>query len=38
MIFRCLEKIDGFVPMRRDPASKDPRYLGTFIDFTGGGF
>ncbi|HYG63101.1 MAG TPA: hypothetical protein VEL74_11010 [Thermoanaerobaculia bacterium] len=28
---------DGLVPARRDPQSPDTRYLGTFLDFTGGG-
>jgi hypothetical protein len=28
---------DGVVPARRDPASPDLRYLGTFLDMTGGG-
>jgi hypothetical protein len=28
---------DGLVPNRRDPQSPDLRYLGTFLDFTGGG-
>jgi hypothetical protein len=32
-----LESTDGVMPARRDPQSQDYRYLGTFLDFTGGG-
>jgi hypothetical protein len=32
-----LESTDGVMPARRDPKSQDFRYLGTFLDFTGGG-
>jgi hypothetical protein len=32
-----LETTDGIMPARRDPESQDYRYLGTFLDFTGGG-
>lgn len=30
-----LETTDGWMPMRRDPESRDPRYLSTFLSFTG---
>lgn len=30
-----LETTDGWMPMRRNPDSKDPRYLSTFLSFTG---
>ncbi len=32
-----LTTTDGVVPARRIPGSADPRYLGVFLDFTGGG-
>ena len=32
-----LESTDGVMPARRDPKNQDFRYLGTFLDFTGGG-
>jgi hypothetical protein len=32
-----LESTAGMMPARRDPGSQDYRYLGTFLDFTGGG-
>lgn len=32
-----LESTAGLVPARREPKSQDYRYLGTFLDFTGGG-
>jgi hypothetical protein len=32
-----LESTDGVMPARVDPKSQDFRYLGTFLDFTGGG-
>lgn len=32
-----IETTAGIVPARRDPRSQDYRYLGTFLDFTGGG-
>lgn len=33
----ALTTTDGIMPARRDPASQDYRYLGVFLDFTGGG-
>lgn len=32
-----LTTTDGIMPARRDPQSQDFRYLGVFLDFTGGG-
>jgi hypothetical protein len=32
-----LRTTDGWLPMRRDPGSSDPRYLSVFLDFTGRG-
>ncbi len=32
-----LTSTDGVMPARRDPTNQDFRYLGTFLDFTGGG-
>lgn len=32
-----LESTDGLMPARRIPDNQDFRYLGTFLDFTGGG-
>jgi hypothetical protein len=32
-----LENTDGIMPAHRDPQSQDYRYLGVFLDFTGGG-
>lgn len=32
-----LESTDGVMPARRYPNNQDYRYLGTFLDFTGGG-
>lgn len=32
-----LRTTDGIMPARRDPNSQDYRYLGVFLDFTGGG-
>lgn len=32
-----LESTDGVMPARRNPKSQDFRYLGTFLDLTGGG-
>ncbi len=32
-----LDTTAGLVPARVDPKSRDPRYLGVFLDFTGGG-
>lgn len=33
-----LETTGGLVPSRSDPKSRDPRYLGAFLDFTGEGY
>jgi len=32
-----LETTDGLIPARRVAGNRDPRYLGVFLDFTGGG-